>query len=119
MASATWGRANDPTIYGTLDLDVTAALAYARRLSQHTGKRVTLTPVVVAALARTLARHPDCNSYIRLGRMYQRENVDIFVLVAVPPQTGHGTQADLSGVKVDHADQKSRSSGRSAGFLRA
>jgi len=106
MASATWQRANDPTIYGTLDLDATAALAYARKLSEKTGKHVTLTPVVVAALGRTLARHPDCNSYIRLGRMYQREHVDVFVLVAVPPEPGQGTLADLSGVKIEHADRK-------------
>ena len=107
MASATWGRANDPTIYGTLDLDATAALAHARSLSVQAHERVTLTSVVVAALGRTLARHPDCNAYIRLGRMYQRENVDIFVLVAVPPEPGQGTLADLSGVKIEHADRKS------------
>ncbi len=107
MASATWRRANDPTIYGTLDPDATAAVAYARKLSSETGRHITLTPIVVAALGRTLAAHPDCNAFIRLGRMFQRDSVDIFVLVAVPPAPGHGTLADLSGVKVEGADKKS------------
>jgi pyruvate dehydrogenase E2 component (dihydrolipoamide acetyltransferase) len=106
MASATWHRANDPTIYGTLDLDATAAVAYAHKLSEQAGKRVTLTPIVVAALGRTLAKHPDCNAYIRLGRTYQRENIDIFVLVAVPPAAGQPGPVDLSGVKIERADKK-------------
>jgi 2-oxoacid dehydrogenases acyltransferase (catalytic domain) len=39
--------------------------------------------------------------------MYKREHIDVFVLVAVPPEPGQGTLADLSGVKVEHADGKS------------
>ena len=110
VATTTWQQANDPTIYGTLDVEVGAACEYVDELSARSGRRVTMTHLVTKALADTLAAHPECNAYVRLGRIYQREDVDVFVLVAVPPQEPHGTheqKADLTGVKVRNADRKS------------
>lgn len=105
LAGGTWGSANDPTIYGTLDLDVHEALAYVDELRVESGEHVTITHLVSAAISRTLARHPECNGYVRLGRVFERETVDTFVLVAVPPsEKGHEQQADLSGVKIRNAD---------------
>jgi len=108
IATGTWGSANDPTIYGTLEIDVSNALDYIERMRHATGEHITITHVVTKAIANTLSEHPKCNAYVRLGRIYERETIDAFVLVAVPPDDDdHEQEADLSGVKIRNADQKS------------
>lgn len=107
LAIATWRPANDPTIYGMLRIDASRALAYAEKLSQKAGRRITITHLVVRAVACALVKHPECNAFVRWGRLYQRDNVDVFVLVAVPSEdAGHEARADLTGVKLTCADRK-------------
>ena len=110
LAAATWRPGNDPTIYGTLEVDATRALEYLGRLSARSQQHVTITHLVVKAIALTLARHPHCNAFVRRHRFYQRDDVDVFVLVAVAPAPEESTSdagADLTGVKVEQADRKS------------
>ena len=104
LATATWNAANDPTIYGMLSIDATGANRYLASL-QGARAHVTMTHLVTKAIADTLARHPQCNGFIRHGRVYLREQVDVFVLVAI---ASNGTQGsvDLSGTKVENADKK-------------
>lgn len=107
-AIAIWDTPRDPTIYGLLDIDVTAAQEYVRRLSDSSGERVTLTALVTKAIAHTLAENPECNAYVRHGRLFRRDDVDVFVLVAVERTSGSDRlDADLSGVKIERADRKS------------
>lgn len=109
IATAGWKPADDPTIYGTLQIDATRALEYVRAVSQRSGRHVTITHLVTLAVARTLAAHPECNAFVRRGRIYQRDNVDVFVLVAVPASDAlgsHDARADLAGVKIEGADRK-------------
>ncbi len=59
------------------------------------------------AIALALRQHPECNAYVRRGRIYQRRDVDVFVLVATSPKANgsRGYQAaDLGGVKISNAD---------------
>lgn len=108
LAAATWRPANDPTIYGVLHVDASRALATAAALSERTGRHVTITHLVTSAVARALADHPECNAFVRHGRLYQRDCVDVFVLVAIPPPSDAAdSRADLTGVKITHADRKS------------
>jgi len=100
LASATWGNPHDPQIYGDVDVDATAALAFIDDVRTATGVRVTVTHLVGKAIAHTLATHPDLNVRMRRGRFVPRESVDIFFVAAV-------ADGDLSGVKVRHADTKS------------
>jgi len=110
LSTATWRAPNDPTIYGTFSVDATAALEYLRRPDLR-ARHVTITHLATKAVADTLALHPDCNAYIRHGRLFVRHDVDVFVLVAVPPdptQEGSGDmKADLTGVKIEKANEKS------------
>lgn len=108
LAAASWRAANDPTIYGTLSIDATKVLEYLGRSSLRS-HHVTITHLVTKALADTLARHPGCNAYIRHGRIYVRDDIDVFVLVAVPPdgkEQGHDLEVDLTGVKISRANEK-------------
>jgi pyruvate dehydrogenase E2 component (dihydrolipoamide acetyltransferase) len=108
MAAVAWSPPDDPTIYGTIDLDMTGALAFLPKESERTGEHLTVTHLVTKAIADTLGAHPECNCVIRRGRIFERDDVDISVLVAVPPEdAGHEQEADLSEALVRRADGKS------------
>ena len=107
LAPLVWGQPNDSTIYGILDVDVSRALAFLERKAADTGSKLTLTHLVTRALALTFKQHPDCNAYVRRGRIYQRRDVDLFVLVAsseATSPTATDMSADLSGIRVACAD---------------
>ncbi len=107
MAAVAWSAPDDPTIYGTIDIDMTAALAFLAEESERTGEHLTVTHLVTKVLADTLAAHPECNCVIRRGRLFERDDIDLSVLVAVPPDDAeHEQEADLSGALVRKADQK-------------
>jgi pyruvate dehydrogenase E2 component (dihydrolipoamide acetyltransferase) len=108
MAAVAWSPPDDPTIYGTIDLDMTDALEFLPKESERSGEHLTVTHLVTKAIADTLAAHPECNCIIRRGRIFERDDVDISVLVAVPPEdAGREQEADLSEALVRNADRKS------------
>lgn len=109
LAPLVWGRPNDSTIYGILDVDVSRSLAFLAKIAANTGTQLTMTHLVTRALAVTLKKHPDCNSYVRWGRVYRRRDVDIFVLVSAADRRANAgaLRADLSGVRIGKADELS------------
>lgn len=100
VATSTWGWPQDPQIYGRLELDAIPVLDAIRELRDRTGARVTATTLVTRALALALSESPTMNTRLRFGRFVPRQSVDVFVIVAA-------RGADLSGVKVRLADEKS------------
>lgn len=101
ISAASWGAPSDPQIHGELDLDAGPMLGHIEQVRESSGVRLTLTHLVGRALAHALAEHPDLNGHLRRGRFVRRDSVDVFFIVSA----GGGT--DLSGVKVEHADQRS------------
>jgi pyruvate/2-oxoglutarate dehydrogenase complex dihydrolipoamide acyltransferase (E2) component len=101
VALHTWSRPSDPTVYGTMEIDVSRTVPYLERLRQRSGVKVTITHLVGKAVAMAFRERPDLNGIIRRGRIYLRDTVDVFFQVAFD-----GGE-DLSGVKVDRADEKS------------
>lgn len=83
VALASWQAADDPTIYGWLDIDATKLLAYvqAQRERGHAG--VTLTHVVGKAAALALSEVPECNVVVGRRGLWQRGSVDVFFSVAL------------------------------------
>ena len=107
MAAVSWDPPRDPTIYGDTEVRVDKLLAYLQQIREQTGGRVTVTHALARAFAVLLRRHPGLNACIRRGRIWQREQVDVFIQVAVPPEGGSGLQgADLSGAVIRNADTK-------------
>ena len=97
MAAAMWKSPSDPSIYGQMDVDATAALAFLREQLE----KITITHLVARAVALALRDQPELNGKVRFwGRLEQRETIDVFVTVAT-----EGNK-DLSGVRVDRADEK-------------
>jgi pyruvate dehydrogenase E2 component (dihydrolipoamide acetyltransferase) len=101
LAIHTWGTPSDPTVYGTLEIDVTKSQLWLDRVREKTGVKVTFTHLVGKAAAVAIRERPELNGIIRGGKIYLRDTVDVFFQVAF-----EGGE-DLSGVKVSRADEKS------------
>jgi pyruvate dehydrogenase E2 component (dihydrolipoamide acetyltransferase) len=101
LATATWRAPNDSTVYGTIEVDITAGLDLIERLRREENVHATVTHLVTKALAMSIAQHPEGNGLILGRRVYLRDDVDIFCQVA--SEDGR----DLSGVKLKSADRLS------------
>lgn len=102
IAAAMWNNPTDPTIFGSLDVDASHALAFIKAYGEERGTRVTVSHLVACAIARTIGKHPEVNAKVRFwGRLEQRTTVDIVVQVA----TDGGR--DLSTARIARADEKS------------
>lgn len=96
MAAAMWRSPSDPSIYGSMDVDATASLAFLAAQPE----KLTITHLVARAVALALRDQPDLNAKVRFwGRLEQRATVDVFVTVLAG--------RDLSGARIDAADTKS------------
>ncbi len=100
IATAMWSEADDPQIYGALEIDATRILAFVEQ-ARAAGHRITPTHLVGRALAHALHEVPDLNVRLVGGEAVQRETVDVFFITMV------GGGRDLSGVKVTRTDAKS------------
>lgn len=101
MAAAMWRQPSDPSIYGSMDVDATAPLAFLAEHARATGVKLTVTHLVARAVALALRDQPEINGKVRFwGRLEQRATVDVFVTVAT-----EGNR-DLSGARIDRADDK-------------
>lgn len=99
VAIASWPKPHDPTTYGLLELDATAALAYLDGLRARSGSSVTLLALVLKALAHAMAQEPASLRMLRFGRWAAREKIDLFVQV---DRAGR----DLSGFKLEDVPAK-------------
>lgn len=106
LAIASWDDPRDPTIYGSLDVDATNALAYLSRKSEESGEKITMTHLVGRCLAQCYREYPDANTMIRGANFYRRDSVDIFYQVAITSDDP-SVPDDLSGAVVRRADTKS------------
>ncbi|MHB8571981.1 MAG: 2-oxo acid dehydrogenase subunit E2 [Candidatus Dormibacteria bacterium] len=106
MALAAWKAPNDPTINGSVEIDMGNALEYLDLVRERTGVRVTVTHLVAKAIALAIREYPAINGIVRMGEIYQRDTIDIFILAAVDSDATHLHHVNLSGVKVESADEK-------------
>jgi pyruvate dehydrogenase E2 component (dihydrolipoamide acetyltransferase) len=100
-AIGTWTTAMDPSMYGTLHLNVEKAQTYIDKIKRESGQRITFSHFMGKVVAETFKRHPDINCILRMGRLYPRKNIDIFFQVAADDEG-----KDLTGMTVRNADQK-------------
>lgn len=100
MALHAWRSPDDPTVYGSLEIDATEALAAVRTLRERTGARITVTHLVGRAVALAIAERPEVNAIVRFGSLYQRDTIDVFFQIAF-----EGGE-DLNGQKIERANEK-------------
>lgn len=101
LAIHTWGKPSDPTVYGTMEIDVGKTLPWLEKVREVSGLKITFTHLVGKAAAVAIRERPELNGIIRGGRIFLRDTVDVFFQVAF-----EGGE-DLSGVKVSRCDEKS------------
>lgn len=105
IAIGTWRTTGDPSVYGSIKLEVDPVLDYLEAFRAATGRRLTLTHLLVKAVALVLEDMPDANAILRWNRIYLRQDVAVFFQVAMEDEeTG---EIDLSGVTIHQADTKS------------
>ncbi|MDO8494331.1 MAG: 2-oxo acid dehydrogenase subunit E2 [Deltaproteobacteria bacterium] len=103
ISLATWEKPGDPSVYGVMEIDMTKAIPLLAELSKKTGQKITVTHLLIKAVAMTLNKYPELNVLIRRGKIYLRDHVDVFVQVFWE----ENGKADLSGAKVRNAHEKS------------
>lgn len=101
ISLGTWRITGDSSVYGMLEMNVEPALDYLKNIESKYGKKLTLTHLVARAMAQTFREHPQINSIIRWGKLYNRKDVDIFIHVALD-EAGE----DLSGIVIRNLDKK-------------
>jgi len=104
ISTALWQEHRSPQVLGFDEIDMTTLQARVPELREELGTRVTVTHIVVKAVAAVLAEHPDLNVVLRRGRVQRRKHVDVFVQVAIP--ASRPGEADLSGVPIRDANEK-------------
>ena len=87
-----WANQDEASFYGWVDLDATGVI---KKLAEFrdSGKKMSPTTIAAKAAAVAISKYPRVNGLIRLGRIYEREDVDIFLQVA-PDNSGD----NLSGI---------------------
>ena len=101
VASTIFGPPKDGKLFGTMEVDVTGTEKYIWE-QRKAGKKITMTSVVVAAVAQTLAYDtPEINCFIRRGKIIPRDYIDIMV-----PVLGRGGES-MTSVKIKAAHKKS------------
>ncbi len=106
LAAAAWEAPREPNVYGSIQVRAAPLLAWLEHQSERTGTRLTVTHAVVRAVAIVLARHPDANAFVRFGRLFLRDDVDVYVHVLLrEPEGASIGGADLSGLCLRQADR--------------
>ena len=101
FAAHMWPHPNQPLILGSVKVEMSNALEFIKKYSEHQKVKVTVTHLMIAAAARYLKMHPEVNVKCQGRKFYQRRSIDIFNLVFIPGGR------DLSGVILRNCDRMS------------
>lgn len=102
ISFGSWRPTGDSSVNTILEFDADPSLDYIEKLRAETGARVTLSHLVSRAVAEMIHRHPEINCILRFGKLYPRQDVDVFLHVASDKKG-----EDLSGLVIRGADRKS------------
>jgi len=101
IAIASWRHPRDPSTYAALDLPVDPALAFLRTWSGETP--LTLTHYVTKIVAHCLDKYSELNHVLRMGNLYERKQVNIFITTLLHGSAGK----DLSGFVIRDVNRTS------------
>jgi pyruvate/2-oxoglutarate dehydrogenase complex dihydrolipoamide acyltransferase (E2) component len=101
IAIASWRHPRNPNTYAMLELPVGPAIEFLKAYPSETP--LTLTHFITKITAHCLSRYDDLNHVLRLGNLYKREQVDIFITTLLKTSKGK----DLSGFVLRHVDRTS------------
>lgn len=102
-AAALWRAPNDPTVLASVDIDYTAARAFAAAYERQFGARLTPTVLAARATGLMLATYPEGNAVVGATGIRLRQGADVFL----PIDSEDGR--NMSGLKIEHADRRALS----------
>jgi pyruvate dehydrogenase E2 component (dihydrolipoamide acetyltransferase) len=98
VASTIYRKPIDSKIYGTVDLDVTELEKYITA-KRKDGIKTTLTYLLTLIIGRAIRQEvPELNTFVKRGKIIQREQVDATVSVLLP-----GGQ--MGSIKIENTDK--------------
>jgi pyruvate dehydrogenase E2 component (dihydrolipoamide acetyltransferase) len=100
-----------PHFYLFADVDMTAALARRRRLSSRPGAGITITDLVIHAVAQSLLQFPHLNAHVEADSLVVKGTVHIGVATAVPdglllpvvPDAARKSLEQISAIRIKNA----------------
>lgn len=99
LACVTWDRARDPQIYGYMNVDMSSCLAFMDRYKKKHGHKLSVTHVILKAVALAYRKFPDLNVKVERNHLYRRNSIDVNLLVS--SESG----GELSAIKLNNADK--------------
>lgn len=105
IAIGTWQTAYDPSVYGTMEVNMDEAMRYMADFRARTGRKLTISHMMAKVAAMALKEVPDANAIMRWNRIYVRKRIGIFFQVVMTDE-GAG-KTDLSGATIYDVEQKS------------
>jgi pyruvate/2-oxoglutarate dehydrogenase complex dihydrolipoamide acyltransferase (E2) component len=105
IAIGTWADAYDPSVYGTMEVNMDEAMRYLADFRARTGRKLTISHMMAKVAAMALKEVPDANAVLRWNRIYLRKRIGIFFQVVMTDE-GDG-KTDLSGATIYDVEQKS------------
>ncbi len=72
-----------PHFYLSMDVDMSEATRWRRRLNETSGTKITVTDMIVRAVALALTQYPKMNSHVEPDRIILKAAVNVGVAVAV------------------------------------
>ncbi len=100
ISTAIYKPPRDGRTHGTMEIDVTNALAYIAE-QRAMKNRITITHLATAALARAIGFYvPEMNAYVCRGRLIAHK--DVIVMVAV----NAGDGGEMTSIKIRNAHKK-------------
>src|SRR5207237_7571893 len=65
IAIGTWADAYDPSVYGTMDVNMDEAMRYVADFRARTGRKLTISHMMAKVAAMALKEVPDANAVLR------------------------------------------------------
>jgi len=108
VAMGTWDTPMDPSVYGFVDIDMSASLKFLESYQQEQDVKISPMLLIAKAVAICLQERPEINGMIRFKRIYLRKHTRLFFQVNVPGDGNDKTKkANLSGCCIDDAETMS------------
>ncbi len=104
IAIGTWRTAYDPSVYGTMVINMDESVKYLKRFREKTGRRLTISHMMAKVAAMALKEMPDANAILRWNRVYLRKRIGVFFQVVMTDE-GAG-KTDLSGATLYEVQDK-------------
>ena len=108
IAVGSWTKLGDPSVYATLEFDVSHCLKFIQKQQElYPDLKISLLSFFARAMALCLKKRPEINAVQRFRKPYLRKNIDIFFQLNIPGKNNDPVErAILTGICLRQVDKK-------------